>query len=310
MTKVVFLGTPQAAVPTLRALASSRDIALVITQPDRPRGRSKRPMPSPVKEAAIALSLPVAQPASRDELRAAIDSASPFALGVVVAYGRILGPDVLAIPERGFLNVHFSLLPRWRGAAPVARALIAGDPMTGVTIIRLDQGLDTGPVLTAQAVDISPGEDAGSLTERLASLGARLLSSTLDQYLEGRLQPIAQSPEGVTYADKLTSGDRPLHPDGAVDDFVNRVRGLAPEPAATLEIDGEPHKILAATPHDAAPDVGTWELHDGLPVVGLRDGGVALERLQSPGRRAQRGMDWARGRRVSGGTVGSGNTIR
>lgn len=304
MTRVVFLGTPDAAVPALRTLASSQDVALVVTQPDRPRGRSKRPMPSSVKEAARDLSLPVAQPASSEELLAAVEEIGPFTVGVVVAYGRLLTPEVLATPDLGFLNLHFSLLPRWRGAAPVARALMAGDEMTGVTIIRLDEGLDTGPVLTAQAIDIPPGDDAGALMDRLSRLGAALLSRTLDEYVENRLQPITQSSDGVSYADKITAVDRPLDAEGAVAVFVNKVRGLAPQPGATLEIDGETHKILTASPHDARPRPRTWEAHDGLPVVGLSDGGVALERLQPPGRKAQGGADWVRGRRRSHGTVG------
>lgn len=304
MTRVVFLGTPAAAVPTLESLASEFDIALVVTQPDRARGRSDRPVPPPVKQAATALSLPVAQPDSSTELRETIAAVGPLEVGVVVAYGRILRPDVLDLPEKGFLNVHFSLLPRWRGAAPVERAMIAGDEMTGVTIIRLDEGLDTGPVLTAQAIDIPREDDAGALTARLARLGARLLVQALPQYLEGGLEAQPQTSDGATYADKITADDRPLDIHGSVAEFVNKVRGLAPEPAATLDIDGDRHKIYRAVAHEASPERGIWAAFDGMPVVGVADGGVALVELQPPGKNRQSGEDWLRGRRRSGGSVG------
>ncbi len=310
MTRIAFLGTPLAAIPTLEVLTEAHDVGLVLTQPDRPRGRSRRPMPPPVKEEAEARSLPVAQPDSGEELREALENTAPYDVGVVVAYGRILRPEVLDIPDHGFLNVHFSLLPRWRGAAPVERALMADDEMTGVTIIRLDEGLDTGPVLTAQAIDIPAGDDAGSLTTRLAVIGARLLGAVLEDYVEGTIQPVDQSSDGVTYADKITSEDRPLEQAGSVIEFVNRVRGLAPDPAATLDMDGDRHKVLLAAPHSAAPAPGTWEAHGGVPVVGVEDGGVALLELQPPGRRPQSGEDWLRGRRREAGTTGSGHKLR
>lgn len=200
MTRVAFLGTPPAALPTLKALSATYDLELVVTQPDRPRGRSKKPVPPPVKSAALEIGARVEQPATSGGLFEALSSVAGLDLGVVVAYGRIIRPEALHIPRMGMLNVHFSLLPRWRGAAPVSRALIAGDTMTGVTIIKLDEGLDTGPVLTAQAVDIKGDENAGSLTERLAVLGAELLMKALPAYLSGELEPVPQSDEGLTYA--------------------------------------------------------------------------------------------------------------
>ncbi len=304
MTRVAFLGTPHAAVPTLNAVASRFEIPLVITQPDRPKGRSSKPVPPPVKEAAIELGLPVAQPTTSLDLGERLDAAGPIDVGVVVAYGRILRPEVLAKPARGFLNVHFSLLPRWRGAAPVERALMAGDEMTGVTIMVMDEGLDTGPVLTAQAIDIPPQDDAGMLTERLAQIGARLLVDAVDQYLEGNLKPQAQTDDGATYADKITRDDRPLDSARTVAEFIDQVRGLAPDPAATLAIDGDTHKIYRASAHPASPAPGVWEAHDGVPVVGVADGGVALVELQPPGKNRQSGDDWLRGRQRDSGVVG------
>lgn len=303
MARVVFLGTPQAAVPTLEFLAAEHDVALIITRPDRPRGRSGTPQAPPVKEAAEAHGLQVSQPTKSGHIASVIDAAGPFDVGVVVAYGRILRPEVLALPERGLLNIHFSLLPRWRGAAPVARALMAGDEMTGVTIIQLDEDLDTGPVLTAQAVDIPPDDDAGVLTDRLAHLGARLLLEVLPRYLAGDLEPVPQTDDGLVYADKIEKEERPIALDTAAPAVVAKVRGLAPEPAATLEIDGDPHKILTVRLHDAEVEEGHWSVVDGVPVVGFPGGGVELVTLQPPGRKAMSGADWVRGRHSSRGAV-------
>jgi len=303
MTRVVFLGTPEAAVPTLVELESTFDVGLVITQPDRPRGRSGTPVHSPVKAVASGAGMTLAQPETGQELAEAIEGGGEFDVGVVVAYGRLLGAGVLALPLNGILNVHFSLLPRWRGAAPVARALIAGDMMTGVTIIQIDEGLDTGPVLTAQAVDVLSEENAGALTERLAALGSRLLVAAIPGYLEGDITPIGQSGEGVTYAAKLTAEDRQLSSTASPETFVNRVLGLAPTPAATLEIDGRPHKVLEAVVHHHHPDPGTWVAVDSIPVVGVGNGGVELVTLQPPGKKAQAGADWVRGRQQAFGVV-------
>jgi methionyl-tRNA formyltransferase len=202
------------------------------------------------------------------------------------------------------LNVHFSLLPRWRGAAPVARALIAGDSMTGVTIIRLDEGLDTGPVLTAQAVDIRPEENAGELTERLAVLGAHLVTEVVPAYLGGSVTAIEQSDEGLTYASKLEAADRPLDVTGTARDAINRVRGLSPEPGATLVVDDEVVQVLRARAHQPTPKPGTWAAIDGLPVAGFGDGGVELVEVKPPGKAVMSGSDWLRGRRRSSGVVG------
>ena len=303
MARVVFLGTPEAAVPALDSLTQRHEIPLVVTQPDRAQGRSKRPVPSPVKRLASAKGLTVAQPEDRSELAKQFEDHGPFDVGVVVAYGRILRPEILEAPDRGLLNAHFSLLPRWRGAAPVARALMAGDAMTGVTIMKLDEGLDTGPILTAQAIDIPPGVDAGQLTESLAKVGARLLVETIPSYLDGSSEPVPQSDEGVSYADKLEKHDRPIDTAAEPESVVAQVRGLAPSPAATLDIDGEIHKILAARVADTPVQPGAWVVVDGRPLVGLAAGTIELLRLQPPGRTPQAGGDWANGRRRAGGLV-------
>lgn len=302
--RVVFMGTPHAALPTLEALVDRHEVGLVVTRPDKPHGRSAEPVPPPVKTRAMELGLTVCQPKRSRDILEHLVGHDPFDVGVVVAYGHILRPEVLELAPHGFLNIHFSLLPRWRGAAPVARALMAGDPMSGVTIMKMDEGLDTGAVLTAQAVDIAPEETAGELTDRLAHLGARLLVDALDRYLAGDLDPVPQSDEGLTHADKLRPSDRPIDPGGNVGDVINQVRALAPEPAATLRIDGEDHKIFSVRRSDISPPPGTWQIVEGIPLVGLSDGGIALVSLQPPGKNPQDGAAWARGRRRVSGTVG------
>lgn len=304
MTRVAFLGTPQAAVPTLEAVAEQFEVGLVVTQPDRARGRSGTAQPGPVKSAAMDHGIQVAQPTTHDELQNALVGSGPFSVGVVVAYGRIIRRESLQLPVAGMLNVHFSLLPRWRGAAPVNRALIEGDTMTGVTIIRLDEGLDTGPVLTAQAVDIAKAEDAGGLTDRLARLGARLLVDNLGRYLDGDMVPVPQSDAGVSYASKLSKDDRELSPETEPASFVNRVRGMSPEPASVIQIDGEVHKIYAAGTAGEDVDAGTWKEIDGWPVFGLAGGSVRILSLQAPGKQRISGDSWVRGRRSDSGRVG------
>lgn len=304
MARVVFLGTPRAAVPTLETLVGEHQVGLVVTQPDRPKGRSSKPVPPPVKECALHHGVEVAQPQTREELVSAIRDHAPFDVGIVVAYGRILRPEVLELPGHGMLNVHFSLLPRWRGAAPVARALMAGDEMTGVTIIKLDEGLDTGPVLTAQAIDIPDKDNAGELTEKLARLGARLVANALPRYLAGEIDPMPQTDDGVTYAEKVDKDDRPIDPASNAASVVAKVRALAPDPAATLVIDGETHKIHRAGPSDAEVQRGTWRSVDGAPVVGFSGGSVELVTLQPPGKTPRSGVAWVNGRRNDHGMIG------
>ena len=303
MSRVVFLGTPDAAVPTLEAVAASHDVGAVITRPDRPRGRSARPLPPPVKSSAFALGLAVSQPSSAEGLLDVLESQGPFDLGVVVAYGALLRPEALKIPAAGFLNAHFSLLPRWRGAAPVVRALMAGDDMTGVTIIHIDEGMDTGPVLTAQAVDIGPGDSAGQLTDRLSLLGARLMLESIEPYLGRRLVPLKQSDEGATHARKLIPSDRPLSTDMTAGEIVNRVRALSPKPGATFEIDGTILKVLGVIDDSAEVERGRWKDVAGVPVIGVSGGGVQIQIIQPPGKRPMSGADWLRGRGRDGGVV-------
>ncbi|MGA7098303.1 MAG: methionyl-tRNA formyltransferase [Acidimicrobiia bacterium] len=304
MTRVAFLGSPEAAVPTLKTLAGVFDVVRVITQPDRPKGRSKTPTPTPVKAAAQELGMPVSTPGDANALRQALTDVAPLDLAVVVAYGRLLPPDVLEVPELGFLNVHFSLLPRWRGAAPVARALMAGDTMTGVTIIRLDEGLDTGPVLTAQGVDIHPDETRGELTTRLAVVGARLVTNVIPDYVSKVVEPVDQSDEGLTYAAKLTASDRPIRVEWSAAEVVNHVRGLSPEPGATLLLDDQPTQVTRARRDGSTPDQGKWAVVGDRLVAGFADGGVELVEIKPPGKKTMTGSAWLRGRGRMTGVLG------
>jgi methionyl-tRNA formyltransferase len=229
------MGSPEFALPVLSALAKDYPIAGVVTQPDRPAGRGKGLTPPPVKLLAQELGLPTIQP-ERLKDPAALDQLRTWApeLIVVAAFGQILRPAVLELPHLGCLNVHASLLPRWRGAAPIQAAILAGDERTGVTIMRMDSGVDTGPLLSQRALDIFPDENAASLTQHLAELGADLLIDTLPRYLRGQIQARPQDPAGATYAPMLKKEDGlldPLHP--AVE-LACRVRALNPWPGAYI----------------------------------------------------------------------------
>lgn len=297
--KAVFCGTPQISVPSLHALARIADIDLVVTRPDARRGRNRRLQPPPVKDAAERLGLPVAQPSTKNEL-AELLSPRAFDVGVVVAFGMLLQPEVLAIPRAGFVNVHFSLLPRWRGAAPVERAVMAGDTETGVTIMLMDQGLDTGPILSQERTPIEDSDTGGSLRDRLAEMGAKLLAETLPAWVSCDIEPVPQPEEGATYAPRLQPEDRVLTTDMTVAEAWNRIRALAPDIGAQLVIDGATHKVLAATPADVVLASGQWASVDGVPVVGFADGALAIVSIQPPGKRAMGGADWLRGRSLPG----------
>jgi methionyl-tRNA formyltransferase len=190
--RVAFLGTPDAAVPSLRALAAIADVPIVITQPDRPQGRSKRPQPPPVRVVADELGLAVAQPERSVEISSMLAAAGPLDAAVLVAFGQLIRPDALAVPRRGFLNVHFSILPRWRGAAPVQRAIMAGDRRLGVTVMVLEAGLDTGPTVATWSTGLGALESGGSVLARLSVGGAALMARVLEPYVHGRLAAITQ----------------------------------------------------------------------------------------------------------------------
>ncbi|HRQ65794.1 MAG TPA: methionyl-tRNA formyltransferase, partial [Xanthomonadaceae bacterium] len=246
--RLVFAGTPDFAVPALRALLEGPDTLLAVyTQPDRPAGRGRALTPSPVKQVALQAGIEVRQPVTLKtvEARAALAELGPD-LMIVVAYGLILPRRVLAIPAHGCWNVHASLLPRWRGAAPIQRAIEAGDAKTGVCLMQMEAGLDTGPVLLSRATPIGDEETAGSLHDRLAAMGADLLREGLAALREGRLPAAqAQSEVGVTYARKLDKAEAALDPSRPATELAARVRAFLPWPVATVEVAGDRIRVLA-----------------------------------------------------------------
>jgi methionyl-tRNA formyltransferase len=281
--KVAFAGSPAAALRPLRALAASdHEVAIVVTQPDRPVGRSGRARPTPVAEAAEELGLRLLRPPTINapEVIELVAGTGAEAL-CVVAFGQILRAGVL--DRWPCLNVHFSLLPAYRGAAPVERALMDGVARTGVTIMEMDPGMDTGPIVATAAVDVGHEETGGALTERLSEIGAPMLVAAVDALAAGRLRSTPQPEEGVSYAPKLTADDRALDPERPARELADRVRALAPHIGAACTIDGRPFKIWAARPLEGAAAAGL-AVDEGRLVMGTADGGLELLELQPPGR--------------------------
>jgi methionyl-tRNA formyltransferase len=319
--RIVFMGTPQFAVPSLRALAAwaaghGATLAAAITRPDKPAGRGRSLLPSPVKAAALELGIPLHQPGPlrRPEAGALLASLAPDLI-VVAAFGQILPPDVLALPAHGCLNVHASLLPRHRGASPVAAAILAGDEETGVTIMVMDAGLDTGPVLTTRATPIGPNETTGELTARLAKLGATLLVETLPGWLAGATSPRPQDEARATVTRLLHKEDGTLDWSQPADALARQVRAYAPWPTAATTWEGRVLKVLRASP--AATPVGAPALAAGVVALvpdgqggqrilcGCGQGALALQVLQLEGKRAQPAAEFARGQaRIAGARLG------
>ena len=272
-----------------------------MTNPDRPAGRNLDLQAPPVKRAAVRLGLEVLQPkTARDEqLHQRLGTLAPDVC-VVVAYGRILPGSLLGIPARGFVNLHFSLLPAYRGAAPVQRALIDGSPETGVTVIVLTEGMDEGPILAARRVAIDPEETAGELGERLAALGAPLLVEAVRSYVAGRLDPVPQDDSLATYAPKIDASETRIGWARDAAAITNLVRGLSPAPGAWTIFRGARLRVLRATPEQGAGPPGA--LIDPLtPLVAAGKGAVRLVEVQPAGRRAMSGADYARGLRAVAG---------
>ena len=282
--RIAFAGSPEAAVPVLAALAESRhEIALVITQPPKPRGRGKEPRPTPVGSAAAELGLEVIAPVSinQDEPLAALEGADVGAL-CVAAFGQLLKPPLLA--RWPCLNVHYSLLPAYRGAAPLERAIMDGCPETGVTIMRMDAGLDTGPMISTSTVAIGPDDDFGTLAPALASAGGALLVAALDDLEAGRLVEVAQPDEGVSLAPKLTDADRVLDFTASAAALARRVRALSPHIGAACEIDDLRIKVWSARPVDDVVEVETLRRDGARLLAGCGEGTLEILELQAPGK--------------------------
>ena len=303
--RVVLAGTPAFAATALEAVAARYPVAGVLTQPDRPAGRGRALQASPVKAAALARGLTVAQPdrlrGDSPETAAALAQLADWRpdVMVVVAYGLILPRAVLALPRLGCLNIHASLLPRWRGAAPIQRAILAGDAESGVTIMQMDEGLDTGAMLLARAVPIGPATVAGELHDALAALGAELVVEALAGLEAGSLRPVPQPEVGVTYAAKLAKSEGLVDWQAGVAQIDRQIRAFNPWPAAQSRFRGEPVKLLRsrvvadrAAPAGVPPGT-VLGLRDGLLEVACRDGVLGLAELQRAGRRAVSAQDFA-----------------
>ncbi|MDN5874304.1 MAG: methionyl-tRNA formyltransferase [Sinobacteraceae bacterium] len=289
--KLVFAGTPDFAVPTLAALhTAGHDIRAVFTQPDRPSGRGRKLKASAVADAAISLGLRVEKPARLDPAaQARLRALAPEAI-IVVAYGLLLPQAVLDIPPLGCINIHASLLPRWRGAAPIARAIEAGDTQTGVCIMRMDAGLDTGPVLTRATWQIPPDANAADAHDALAALGAEQCVQSLPELANGHIQPQAQSEAGACYARKLNKAEARLDWSQPADVLARKIRAFNPAPVAWTLLDGERIRIWRAQTQasDTTAAAGTVIAADehGLQVA-TGDGTLLITQLQKPGGRAQ-----------------------
>jgi methionyl-tRNA formyltransferase len=308
--RVAFLGNDPWSVAPLRDLADAPDVEveLVVTNPPRPAGRGSHLTPTAVANAARSLDLPLLEV---DRIRDgegfdALDSREPDAI-VVVAYGEILTPDVLDIPRLGAVNVHFSLLPRWRGAAPVQRAILDGDEVTGVTVMLMDEGMDTGPILATVETAIDPEEDAGSLGARLADLGAPLLVETLRGLDDGTVEPRSQDHTAANYAPKLLPEERTIHWDEPADNIVRKIRSLAPDPGAVTTFrEGRLNVLVAHAINEwgrmADPFVpGVVERWDRHPLVRAWPGLVELLEVAPAGRKRMSGEEWARGAKIQPG---------
>jgi methionyl-tRNA formyltransferase len=306
--RTIFMGTPAFAVPSLEALAALRsvDLVTVITQPDRRAGRGKALRPSEVKQRAEALGLPVWTPATLrgEEPLARLRELRPE-LFVVAAYGEILRPAVLEMPAHGALNVHASLLPRHRGAAPVAAALLAGDGETGVTIMKMDEGMDTGAILSQRAVPIRPDHTRGTLTDDLARLGAALLAETVPQWLTGEISPQPQDDSSATYTRLIRKGDGELDWTRSAAYLARQVRGFDPWPGTFTTWQGERLKVLAAHLREDGPSQppGTVVSLDDRLAVATGDGWLVLDHLQLAGKRPQDGTAFLNGYAEIVGTV-------
>jgi methionyl-tRNA formyltransferase len=299
--RLVFFGTPADAVPALEALHDAgHELALVVTQPDRRRGRGSDPSPSPVKKAAEALGLPVRTPDRSSEVIDEV-AASGAELGVVVAFGQILPQALLDALPRGFVNVHFSLLPRWRGAAPVERAMLAGDTETGVCIMALEAGLDTGPVYSRTVCTIGSHETAGELRARLVAAGTQLLVETLPAIPTTAPRPQSGEP---TYADKLTVEEFELDWTRSAAELARIVRAGNPRPGAWTTDHGTRLKIWRARPLSAGIDAPPGTVF-GHTRVATGDGALELVEVQPEGRRVMPANAWLAGRRSPSTLLGT-----
>lgn len=304
--RIVFAGTPAPALPSLRRLIDSprHDVIAVLTRPDAAAGRRGRPAPSPVAQLALDAGIPVLRPArpNAPEFRAELAALAPDCCAVV-AYGALLSPDLLAVPAHGWVNLHFSLLPAWRGAAPVQAAIAAGDTVTGATTFRIEPALDSGPVYGILTETIRPTDTAGELLDRLASSGAGLLEATLDGIAGGTLVAVPQAADGVSLAPKITVDEARVRWDLPARVVERRIRAVTPNPGAWTMIGDLRVKLgpvgIAADVDPLPP--GVVRVDRNAVLVGTASQPVTLGQLQPPGKKPMAAADWARGARLDEG---------
>lgn len=296
--RVVFMGSPNFALPSLQRLARHYQVVGVVTQPDRASGRGRELKSPPVKMLAQELNIPVMQPQKLREPEAMqqLQIWNPDLI-VVAAFGQILKKEVLDMPKYGCINVHASLLPRWRGAAPINAAVLAGDEETGVTIMKMDVGLDTGPMLSMKRIRITPDDTAGSLFEALSTLGADLLIETLPAYMDGNITPQPQPEEGVTYAPMLKKEDGLLDFAKSAVELERRVRAMSPWPGAWFEWNSAPLKVHKAHVGQGKAEAGKRLVERNQPAVGAGGGVLILDEVQPPGKKPMNGKSFLAGAR-------------
>jgi methionyl-tRNA formyltransferase len=301
--RIVFAGTPEPALPSLQRLIDSRhhEVVAVLTRPDAAAGRRGKPAPSPVARLALDAGIPLLRPARPDaaEFVAELSALAPDCCAVV-AYGALLGKDLLAVPRHGWVNLHFSLLPAWRGAAPVQAAIAAGDTVTGATTFLIEPALDTGPVYGVVTETIRPDDTAGALLDRLADSGAGLLATTLDGIADGALTPVSQPPDGISVAPKITVEAARIRWDLPAHVVDRHIRAVTPTPGAWTTVGDLRVKVGPVTVDTAAEPLAPGEF--GIDKTGVRVGTatqpVLLGQVQPPGKKAMSAPDWTRGARL------------
>jgi methionyl-tRNA formyltransferase len=301
--RIVFAGTPEPALPSLRRLIESprHDVVAVLTRPDAAKGRHGKPSPSPVAQLALEHDIPVLRPSrpNSDEFIAELTELAPDACGVV-AYGALLSERLLAVPANGWINLHFSLLPAWRGAAPVQAAIAAGDAVTGATTFQIELALDSGPVYGVVTETIRPADTAGDLLERLSISGAALLETTLDGIADGSLTAVPQPADGVTVAPKVTVEDARVRWDLPAHAVDRRIRAVTPNPGAWTMIGDLRVKVGPVTVEETSNSLapGAIRIEKKGVHVGTGSHPVLLGQIQPPGKKLMNAADWARGARL------------
>ncbi|MHB8133986.1 MAG: methionyl-tRNA formyltransferase [Anaerolineaceae bacterium] len=295
--RIIFMGSPEFSVPSLEQMVNHQNVIGVVTQPDRPSGRGRLLASPPVKDLALSYGIPVIQPEKlKDQgVFETLLSWDPDFI-VVVAFGQILRQNVLDLPRFGCINVHGSILPRWRGAAPIQASILHGDKETGITIMKMDKGIDTGDILAVKTIPIEINDNTYSLSKKLSVLGADLLNESINKLLLGEIELNKQDDSNATYAQMIKKEDGFLNPDKSADELERQIRAFFPWPGAFIDINGEKMKVLEASVTgqiDINP--GERKILDGFPVLGTRNGGLKILKIQPAGRKAISGKDFLLG---------------